>query len=211
MTWNVLHASSVASGRWSNSGGGLLAIFCECFLDNLGAVLFSEIEVLSAADFASSGDMLDARVPVLKPFDAPESPMSSFLIPMPLIFRLSSVSAPAAAPVPEARLLPSIASRRRAQCAEPEFEIPSQNEGRVGTGGIAQARKWLSFVGANCGAHGGDAMCPRCVEKRKQSGEFRGVENGRGDGGGSYSAAHPEHALMALATPKSTCCGSKRS
>jgi hypothetical protein len=115
ITWNILQASAVASGRWSNSGGGLLAIFCDGFRDSFGAVPFSGIGALSAADFASSGDMLGARESGREPFGVREALLSSFFNLTPLDFGLSSVPDPAT--VPDGRLLPSMAAAERAHNA----------------------------------------------------------------------------------------------
>jgi hypothetical protein len=112
ITWKVLQAFSVASGRWSNNGGGLRDSFCDDLRDSFGAVPFSEIDVPSVADFVSSGDMLGGRVSVLVPFRVVESLVSSLFNLTPLDFGFSSVPDPAT--VPEARLLPSIATKRRA-------------------------------------------------------------------------------------------------
>jgi hypothetical protein len=115
ITWNVLHASSVASGRWSNSGGGLLDIFCDGLRDSFSAMPFSGVDALSA-DFASSSDMLDAGESILSPFGAGESPMSSFFNLTPLGFGRSSSPGPAI--VSGARLLPSMTAKRCAQSAD---------------------------------------------------------------------------------------------
>ena len=94
------------SGRWSNSGGGLRDIFCKGFRESFDAVLFSGVGALSAADFASSGDMLEDREGTLAPLGAVEPLLSSRFTLMPLGFCFSSIPSPA--DVPEARLLPSM-------------------------------------------------------------------------------------------------------
>lgn len=115
MTWNVLHASWVASGRWSNSGGGLLDIFCDDLCDSFGVVPFSMMDVLSPADFASSSDMLDAGESILAPLGVAEPLISSLLSLGPLDFGRSSNLGPAT--VPKARPPPSIATKCCARSA----------------------------------------------------------------------------------------------
>jgi hypothetical protein len=83
--------------------------------DSFGAVPFSGVDALSAADLASSSDMLDAGEAILTPFGAGESPMSSFFNLTPLGFGRSSSPGPAV--VPGARLLPSMTTKRGAQSA----------------------------------------------------------------------------------------------
>jgi hypothetical protein len=123
MTWNVLHASPVASGRWSNRGGGLLDIFCECLRDSFGAVPFSEIGALPAADFASSaGDMLGPRERALGPSGVAESLVSSLFNLTPFVFGRSSSPNPVTAS--EARLLSSMATN---QTVRARRELADQN------------------------------------------------------------------------------------
>jgi hypothetical protein len=123
MTWNVLHASPVASGRWSNRGGGLLDIFCECLRDSFGAVPFSEIGALPAADFASSaGDMLGPRERALGPSGVAESLVSSLFNLTPFVFGRSSSPNPVTAS--KARLLSSMATN---QTVRARRELADQN------------------------------------------------------------------------------------
>lgn len=125
MTWNVRHASSVASGRWSNSWGELRGIFCEDFRGSFAGVPFSRGDALSLADFASSaGDVLGAREPVLEleSLGVDESLASSLFFALgPLGFgRSSSLDDSTAAP--EDRSGPSMASGTCAQSAGPRDE-----------------------------------------------------------------------------------------
>jgi hypothetical protein len=86
----------------------LLAIFWESLRESFGAMPFSWADALSLADFASSGDMLEARELVLEPAGVVESLKSSLLSLEPLGFGRSSSLDPAT--VPKARSLPSIAT-----------------------------------------------------------------------------------------------------
>lgn len=113
MTWKVLHASSVASRRWSNSGGGFLAIFWEALRDSFGAVPLSGADALSLENFASSGDMLEVRELFLEPSGVAESLKSSLLSLMPFGLGRSSSLDPAA--VPKARSPPSMATKKCAK------------------------------------------------------------------------------------------------
>lgn len=90
MTWNVEHASSVASGRWSKSAGGVRTGFCEAFRDGLEGATLSGGEALSTADFAVSGDRLEAREFILEPPGVLDALVSSLLILLPFILTRSS-------------------------------------------------------------------------------------------------------------------------
>lgn len=103
----------MASGRWSNNGGGLRAIFCDGFRASFGAVPFSRLDALSIAGLASSGDMLEARESPLWPFGVAEALRSSLFNLIPLGLGRSSIPSPTT--VPEARRLPSMATKRGAQ------------------------------------------------------------------------------------------------
>jgi hypothetical protein len=193
MTWNVPHASSVASGRWPNSGGGLRDIFCEGFRDSFGAVPFSGVGALSAADFASSGDMLEAREEALAPLGALEPLLSSRFNLMPLGFCFSSVASPAAAP--EARLLPSMRPNgaREAPTSRSRLSVEGRRRPKIrgrcsnGKGRVRKRRR-----------RGTKTACARASEVAgggregvaERGGRSRSVGDGSG-GKGSYSAARP--------------------
>jgi hypothetical protein len=61
ITWKVLTALSVSSGKWVKSRGSGGAAFCDALRDDLGGCAASGVDALSLRGFLSSGDMLDAR------------------------------------------------------------------------------------------------------------------------------------------------------
>ena len=211
MTWKVLQASSVAFGRWSNTGGGFLdaAIFCEGLRASFGAVPFSGVCALLGADLESSGATLDRPEAILEPFGAGESAKSSCLSLMPWGFDRSSTASPTA--VPGARFPPSMMATEsgRARRVLGERALRVAEAGGQKRDGRGRA-KWGRVVGAEGEAHTGRAMRGATGRGRVAGAERDGPEmdgsgggwRGReraerrlwGDGGwrmegGSYSAA----------------------